>query len=172
MGQTPQKDEDFGGRPGELTVELPARFDAGLYFIGTIHTPWKSRADCPKNPREAKGAPCTIDVDPRYGAALAGIEAFAQIVVIYYMDRARRDLVVQLPRHLNIPRGTFSLRSPARPNPIALSVAPLLKVEGNRLHVAGLDCLDGTPLVDLKPYLATVDDAEQTGSRTRSTSSS
>ena len=109
MSQTPQQDEDFGGRPGELTVELPARFDAGLYFIGTIRTPWKSRADCPKNPREAKGAPCTIDVDPRYGAALAGIEAFAQIVVIYYMDRARRDLVVQLPRHLNIPRGTFSL---------------------------------------------------------------
>jgi tRNA-Thr(GGU) m(6)t(6)A37 methyltransferase TsaA len=171
MSQTPKPDEDFGARPGEVTVELPARFDSGLYFIGTIHTPWKSRADCPKNPREAKGAPCTIDVDPRYSAALAGLEAFSQIVVIYFMDRARRDLVVQLPRHLNIPRGTFSLRSPARPNPIALSVAPLLRIEGNRLHVAGLDCLDGTPLVDLKPYLKTVDGADQPGSTTRSASS-
>jgi tRNA-Thr(GGU) m(6)t(6)A37 methyltransferase TsaA len=171
MSPTPQPDDDFGARPGEVTIDLPADFDAGVYFIGTIHTPWKTRADCPKNPREAKGALCTVVVDPRYSAALAGIESFAQIVVVYYMDRARRDLVVQLPRHLNIPRGTFSLRSPARPNPIALSVAPLLRVEGNRLKVAGLDCLDGTPLLDLKPYLASVDGVEPVGSRTKPASS-
>jgi tRNA (Thr-GGU) A37 N-methylase len=73
------------------------------------------------------------------------------------MDRARRDLVIQMPRHLTIARGTFALRSPVRPNPIALSVVRLIKVEGRTLSVVGLDCIDGTPLLDLKPYLPTVD---------------
>ena len=144
-------------RPGEVAVELPERFDAGLYFVGTIRTPWKTRAECPKSPRESKRAVCTIELDPRYTAALAGIAAFSHVVVIYFMDRARRDLVTQVPRHLGEARGTFALRSPVRPNPISLSVAELLAVEGNRLTVAGLDCLDATPLLDLKPYYATVD---------------
>jgi len=146
-------------RPGEVAVALPERFDAGLYFIGTIRTPWKTRAECPKSPRESHGAVCTIELDPRYAAALTGIEAFSHVVVIYFMDRARRDLVTQVPRHLGEPRGTFALRSPVRPNPISLSVAELLAIEGNRLTVAGLDCLDATPLLDLKPYYATVDSA-------------
>jgi tRNA-Thr(GGU) m(6)t(6)A37 methyltransferase TsaA len=144
-------------RPGEIAIELPAEFDAGVYFIGTIHTPWKTRAECPKNPRESKGAICTIDVDERYRAGLAGLEAFTHVVVLYFMDRSQRDLIVQVPRHLGLPRGTFALRSPARPNPIAVSVAKLIAINGNRLTVAGLDCLDGTPLLDLKPYLPTVD---------------
>ena len=65
-----------------------------------------------------------------------------------------RDLVVQVPGHYGTARGTFALRSPARPNPIAISVAKLLKVEGNRLTVVGVDCLDNTALLDLKPYFA------------------
>jgi tRNA (Thr-GGU) A37 N-methylase len=73
------------------------------------------------------------------------------------MDRARRDLVLQVPRHYGEQRGTFALRSPARPNPIAASVATLLRVEGNVLSVVGLDCLDGTPLIDIKPYFASTD---------------
>ena len=72
------------------------------------------------------------------------------------MDKSRRDLVVQVPRHYNKPRGTFSLRSPVRPNPIAMSVVTL-KVEGTRLSVVGLDCLDNTPLIDIKPYFASTD---------------
>ena len=73
------------------------------------------------------------------------------------MDGARRDLVVQVPRHLGEPRGTFALRSPARPNPIALSVARLLRIDGATLEVKGLDCLDGTACLDIKPYFASID---------------
>ena len=73
------------------------------------------------------------------------------------MDQARRDLVVQAPRHYGEPRGTFALRSPVRPNPIAASVVKLVEVDGPRLSVVGLDCLDGTPLLDLKPYFASTD---------------
>ena len=73
------------------------------------------------------------------------------------MDKARRDLVVQVPGHYETGRGTFALRSPVRPNPIAMSVVQLVKIDGTRLSVLGLDCLDGTPLLDLKPYFASVD---------------
>ncbi len=143
-------------REGELAVRLPAQFDASLYFIGRIHTPWKRREDCPKNPRETDAA-CTIILDPRWAGGLQGLESVTHVVVLYWMDRARRDLVVQSPRHYAERRGTFALRSPVRPNPIAVSVARLVRIEGNALHVVGLDCLDGTPLLDLKPYFALTD---------------
>jgi tRNA-Thr(GGU) m(6)t(6)A37 methyltransferase TsaA len=143
-------------RPGEVKTALPERFDASLYFIGRIRTPWTRREDCPKNARESD-AVCTIEVDPRWAAALKGVETCSHLVVLYWMDKARRDLLVQAPRHYSEPRATFALRSPMRPNPIALSVVSLLRVEGTSLSVMGLDCLDGTPLLDLKPYFASVD---------------
>jgi tRNA-Thr(GGU) m(6)t(6)A37 methyltransferase TsaA len=139
-----------GIRDGEVAVELPEAFDAGLYFIGRIHTPWTRRADCPKNARESD-AICTIEVDARWAQALTGIETCTHIVVLYWMHQARRDLALQSPRHYARQRGTFALRSPVRPNPIALSVAQLVSVEGRLLKVRGLDCLDGTPLIDIKP---------------------
>jgi tRNA-Thr(GGU) m(6)t(6)A37 methyltransferase TsaA len=150
--------DDFGIREGEIAVDLPARTDASVYFIGRIYTPWRTRAECPKNARESD-AVCTIEVNPLWAPALAGLETCSHIVVLYWMDRSRRDLVVQVPRHYGTPRGTFALRSPARPNPIAMSVARLLKVQGNRLSAVGLDCLDDTPLLDLKPYFASTDAA-------------
>jgi tRNA-Thr(GGU) m(6)t(6)A37 methyltransferase TsaA len=143
-------------RPGEVTAALPERFDASLYFIGRMRTPWTRREDCPKNAR-ASDAVCTIEVDPRWAAALKGIETCSHLVVLYWMDKARRDLLVQAPRHYGEPRATFALRSPARPNPIALSVVRLLGVDGASLSVVGLDCLDGTPLLDLKPYFVSTD---------------
>jgi tRNA-Thr(GGU) m(6)t(6)A37 methyltransferase TsaA len=143
-------------REGEVGVDLPAEFDAGLYFIGRIRTPWARRDDCPKNARESQ-AVCTVEVDARWAVALTDIAACSHLLVLYWMHEARRDLVLQVPRHLGQPRGTFALRSPVRPNPIAASVARLLKVDGTRLSVIGLDCLDGTPLVDLKPYFASTD---------------
>ena len=148
-------------RPGETRTELPPEFDAGLYFIGTIRTPWHSRSDCPKNPREAGDAVSTIELDPRYAQALAGLEAYRHILVLYFMDRARRDLVIQVPRHSGLAQGTFALRSPARPNPIAASVVELLGIDGILLKVRGLDCLDGTPLLDLKPYRPAVDSPDR-----------
>ena len=142
-------------RPGEVAIALPDRFDAGLYFIGRIRTPWTKRDDCPKNAR-GSDAVCTIALDPRYAAALDGVATCSHLVVLYFMDRARRDLLVQAPRH-GARRGTFALRSPVRPNPIAMSVVRLLRLDGTNLEVVGLDCLDNTPLVDLKPYFASVD---------------
>ena len=146
----------YGIRDGEVAVELPKTFDAGLYFIGRIRTPWKTREECPKNARESE-AVCTIELDPRYAAALKGVETCSHLLVLYWMDKARRDLVLQSPRHHQEQRGTFALRSPVRPNPIAASVVRLVKADGPRLSVVGLDCLDGTPLLDLKPYFASTD---------------
>jgi tRNA-Thr(GGU) m(6)t(6)A37 methyltransferase TsaA len=147
----------YGIRGGEVTVPLPEEFDAGLYFIGRIHTPWTRREDCPKNPREAAAALCTIALDLRFAEGLAGLEGTSHVIVLYWMDRARRDLVRQMPRHLGEARGTFSLRSPARPNPIALSVARLLRIDGTTIEVQGLDCLDGTACIDIKPYFPSID---------------
>jgi tRNA-Thr(GGU) m(6)t(6)A37 methyltransferase TsaA len=154
-GSAPSADP-FGLREGEVAVELPDRFDASIYFIGRIRTPWNRREDCPKNGREAE-AVCTIELDPRWVQGLAGLETSSHVVVLYWMDRARRDLVLQAPRHYGEQRGTFALRSPVRPNPIAMSVARLLRVQGAKLSVVGLDCLDNTPLLDIKPYFASTD---------------
>jgi tRNA-Thr(GGU) m(6)t(6)A37 methyltransferase TsaA len=148
----------FSLREGEVATDLPAGFDASLYYIGRIRTPWTRREDCPKNGRESD-AVCTIEVDQRWAQGLKDVESCSHLVVLYWMDRAPRDIVLQVPRHYGVQRGTFSLRSPARPNPIAMSVVRLIKVEGAKLSVVGLDCLDGTPLIDIKPYFASTDAA-------------
>lgn len=153
-------DSDFGIRDGEVAIDLPATFDAGIHFIGRIRTPFRKREDCPKNGAESD-AVCTIELFERYAPGLLGIDTCTHLHVLYWMDKAPRNLVVQRPRHYGDGRGTFALRSPARPNPIALSVCPLLKVEGPVLTVTRLDCLDGTPLVDLKPYFASTDSAPE-----------
>ena len=142
-------------REGEIAVTLPEKFDAGVYFIGRIRTPWTRRDQCPKNARGSDAA-CTIALDERYAAALDGVASCTHLVVLYFMHEARRDLLVQMPRH-GERRGTFAIRSPVRPNPIAMSVVRLVRIEGTRLTVVGLDCLDGTPLIDIKPYFASVD---------------
>jgi tRNA-Thr(GGU) m(6)t(6)A37 methyltransferase TsaA len=149
-------EEEFGIREGEIAIELPEKTDADVYFIGRVRTPWTRREQCPKNARES-GVVCTIEIDPRYAAGLQGVEGCSHLLVLYWMDKSRRDLVLQAPRHYGDLHGTFSLRSPARPNPIAASVVALRQVSGNQLSVVGLDCLDGTPLIDIKPYFASTD---------------
>jgi tRNA-Thr(GGU) m(6)t(6)A37 methyltransferase TsaA len=148
--------DNEGMREGEVAVDLPADFDAGLYFIGRIRTPWTRRQDCPRNGRESE-ALCTIELDARYAAALKDVETASHLLILYWMDKARRDLVLQTPKHYGTQRGTFALRSPVRPNPIAASVVKLVKLDGTVLTVQGLDCLDGTPLLDIKPYFASTD---------------
>ena len=150
-------DDDFSKlREGEVAVALPVQTDAALYFIGRIRTPWQSREQCPKNPRESD-AVCTIELDPRWAPGLEGLATVTHVVLLYWMNRTRRDLVLQWPRHYGERRGTFALRSPARPNPIAISVARLVRIEGSTLLVTGVDCLDNTPLLDIKPYFASTD---------------
>ena len=140
-------------RPGELRVPLPAAFDGGVTFIGRIRTPWQRIEDCPKN-SDASDAVCGVELAEVYVPGLKDVETCTHLIVLYWMDRAPRDLVIQQPRVYGAARGVFALRSPARPNPIALSVVELVAIEGHVLRVRGLDCLDGTPLLDLKPYFA------------------
>jgi tRNA-Thr(GGU) m(6)t(6)A37 methyltransferase TsaA len=143
-------DDDDEPRAAEVAAPLPVATDAGVYFIGVIRTPWQTRGECPK--RGSPGGPvCAIIVDERWRQALSGIADHKRLQVLYWMHRARRDLVLQTPRRTGRTSGSFALRSPVRPNPIASSVVELVGVEGSTLHVRGLDCLDGTPLIDLKP---------------------
>jgi tRNA-Thr(GGU) m(6)t(6)A37 methyltransferase TsaA len=137
-------------RPGEKAVEWPGADDAGLIFIGRIHTPWTSRTDCPRQGRR-DGPVCRIEVFAPWAEALEGIDNYDSIEVLYWLHRSRRDIILQSPRSDGAIRGAFSLRSPVRPNPIATSLVSLIGLEGSTLLVRGLDCLDGTPLIDLKP---------------------
>lgn len=137
-------------RASERAVVPPAAGDAGLVFVGVIRTPWTERMDCPRQGR-ADGPACRIEVFEPWDQALEGIEAYPRLEVLYWLHLSRRDLVLQSPRDDGVSRGTFALRSPVRPNPIGTSVATLVRREGRVLVVTGLDCLDGTPLVDLKP---------------------
>jgi tRNA-Thr(GGU) m(6)t(6)A37 methyltransferase TsaA len=137
-------------RPGETSAPLPERQDAHLVFIGRLRTPFLTRDDCPRQGDIEAGPVCRVELDPHWRAALAGIESFATLDLLYWMHEARRDLLTQTPRG-GQPLGTFALRSPVRPNPIALSRVALIGVEDGVLLVRGLDCLDGTRLIDIKP---------------------
>ncbi|MGE3870511.1 MAG: tRNA (N6-threonylcarbamoyladenosine(37)-N6)-methyltransferase TrmO [Pseudorhodoplanes sp.] len=155
---------DFGVREGEQTLaEDPALADgdARIVLIGRIVSPWTARETCPKNMREARerGAPASVLVDPAYRPGLAGLERTSHLVILSWLGRAPRNLIVQKPRHAPAARGTFALRSPARPNPVGLHVARLLRLDvvTGRLDIDGIDVLDGTPVIDIKPYYASTD---------------
>ena len=137
-------------RPGEVAIELPDRTDAEIYFIGRIHTPWTDRLTCPRQGR-LDGPTCRIEVFPPWDKGLDSVAGLERLEVLYWLDQSRRDLALQSPRSDGQARGVFSLRTPVRPNPIGTAIVQLLKVEGSTLLVRGLDCLDGTPLLDLKP---------------------
>ncbi|KRE15889.1 tRNA-Thr(GGU) m(6)t(6)A37 methyltransferase TsaA [Bosea sp. Root381] len=138
-------------RPGETCAPLPERQDAHLVFIGRLRTPFASRDECPRRGDAENGPVCRVEIDEPWRGALAGIEDFEQLDLLYWMNLARRDLLTQTPRG-GQPTGTFALRSPVRPNPIALSRVRLLGIEDGALLVRGLDCVDGTPLLDIKPH--------------------
>lgn len=137
-------------RENEVAVDCLPRVDAELIFIGRIGTPWASRLECPRQGR-LDGPTCVIEIFEPWTEALDGIEAFERLEVLYWLHESRRDLVKQSPANDGSVRGTFALRSPVRPNPIGTSIVKLVSRDGNRIHVCGLDCLDGTPLLDLKP---------------------
>ncbi len=137
-------------RPHEISVPIEEPDDARLFFIGRIHTPWKDRKDCPRQGK-VDGPECRIEIFEPWVPALKGIEEYDKIELLYWLDKARRDLIVQNPAHSDNIFGTFALRSPVRPNPIGTVLAKLVSVDGPNLIVRGLDCLDGTPLIDLKP---------------------
>lgn len=137
-------------RPGEVAVEPPAPTDASLVFIGAIRTPWTSRLVTPRQGR-ADGPICRLEIFEPWRQALDGVEKFERLEVLYWLHMSRRDLVMQSPASDGAARGTFSLRSPVRPNPIGTSIVTFVGIEGPALLVRGLDCVDGTPLLDIKP---------------------
>ena len=143
-------------RAGEVVVALPETADAALHFIGRIRSAYATPADCPKNTL-ARTEPAVIEIDAPYDQGLAGIDGFSHLIALYWLDRSRRDVIVQTPSHKAGPHGVFSLRSPVRPNPIGLAVVEVLGRAGNRITIRATDCADGTPLIDLKPYLASSD---------------
>lgn len=151
-------------RPGEVPVPFdPAARadDARLVYIGRIRSPWSSRETCPKNIRAAResGKGASIEIDAPWRAGLKDLKPGMALIVLYWMDRARRDLAVQAPRHSAGTHGVFSIRSPVRPNPIAVGVVRCLAVDREQgiLAIDAIDALDGTPLLDIKPWLETTD---------------
>ena len=150
-------------RSGEVALPFdPARVadDARLQVIGRLRSPW-SRGNCPKNLREARdrGGQFTAEIAAPFRPGLVGLTAGQAVILLYWTGLARRDLIVQSPAHRDGPTGVFALRSPARPNPVALAAVRLLAIDPDAglLTLDALDAFDGTPLLDVKPWLPTVD---------------
>src|SRR3954453_7763224 len=137
-------------RRGEQAVQGPEAGDAGLVFIGRIRTPWTSRLETPRQGR-LDGPVCRIELFAPWVPALAGLDRFERVEVLYWLHLSRRDLVLQSPADDGTARGTFALRSPVRPNPIGTSLAKLVGMEGDTVLVRGLDCPPGPPPLDPKP---------------------
>ncbi len=135
--------------------------DASVIFIGKINSPWKTRAQCPKNIAQAREREqiATLEISKPWRLGLNGLDRSSHLILLYWMQEARRDLIVQQPHHRPEPTGVFSLRSPARPNPIAISTVRLIEFNQDTgiVTIDAIDCLDGTPLLDIKPWFETVD---------------
>lgn len=124
--------------------------------IGVVRSPYRSTADIPKGLGARHEAEGRIEVDPALEAGLADVEGFSHLYLIWVFDRAGEPELVAWPPADDRPHGVFATRSPRRPNPIGLTVVELLGREGNVLAVRGVDMLDGTPVLDLKPYLSSI----------------
>lgn len=129
--------------------------------IGVVRSPYTESGQIPKGPGAKHDAEGSLDLLPEFEPGLQDIEGFSHLYVLWVFDRSTDwDLIAHPPIDERRPHGVFATRSPRRPNPIGLTVVRLLRREGARLHVAGLDMLDGSPILDLKPYLSSVPDEE------------
>jgi tRNA-Thr(GGU) m(6)t(6)A37 methyltransferase TsaA len=126
--------------------------------IGIVRTPFADHAGMPIQTVAAKGVQGTVELDPAYADALADLDGFTHLHLITHMHRTRGVSLRVTPYLDTVPRGVFATRSPKRPNPIGLSLVRLVRIEGAVLHVEELDLLDGTPLLDIKPYVPPFDD--------------
>lgn len=135
--------------------------DARLVFIGRIRSPWRERSACPKNMRAAleTGQRGSLVLDAPYRDGLLGLEAYSHVHILTWLDRVPRTLIVQKPRHAPEAKGTFALRSPIRPNPVGLHTVKLLALDCTTgvIELEAIDALDGTPVLDIKPYFPSVD---------------
>lgn len=125
--------------------------------IGIIHTPHKSAEGTPIQPLKAKGCRGTVEIDPELTPALQDLSGFERIWLICWFHRSNKPKLIVKPYMQDHLRGLFATRAPSRINPIGLSSVRLLKVEGNILEVEDVDMLDGTPILDIKPYVPRFD---------------
>jgi len=121
--------------------------------IGIIHSPFKDIKGMPIQPAGAKGIAGTIEIKPEYVDGLQDIEGFSHIILIYHFHLSKGYSLKVKPFLDENLRGVFATRAPRRPNPIGISVVKLVRVEGNVLHIEDIDIVDGTPLLDIKPYV-------------------
>jgi tRNA-Thr(GGU) m(6)t(6)A37 methyltransferase TsaA len=128
-----------------------------LIAIGVVHTPHRQAAGSPVQAALATGVRGTVEVFPEYAAGLRDLDGFERIWLVYWFHRARAAELVVTPYLDTTPRGLFATRAPCRPNPIGLSAVQLLGIVGSVLEVEGLDILDNTPLLDIKPYIPAFD---------------
>ena len=125
--------------------------------IGIIHSPFKEPGGTPLQTVAGKGIEGSVEVFHEYLEGLADLEGFSHIMLVYHFHLSRGTPLKVKPFLDNRVRGVFSTRSPNRPNPIGISVVQLVKIEGNMLHVKDLDIVDGSPLLDIKPYVPEID---------------
>ena len=126
--------------------------EAAIRFIGRVETPYRTLSECPRNV-DPNGPVCTIQIDPEYAAGLVGLEAGQHVWVLYWLHDADREALVRRRRDDGAERGVFALRSPHRPNPIGAAAVRIDAIRETSLEVRGLDCLDGTPLLDIRPAM-------------------
>ena len=124
--------------------------------IGFVRSTYQQTSDVPKGFGAKHDAEGVLDVQPEFEHGLTDIEGFSHLYVVWVFDRAEGFELLGVPPTDDRPHGVFATRSPKRPNPIGLTVVELLRRDGCRLHVRGLDMLDGTPILDIKPYLSSV----------------
>jgi len=128
--------------------------------IGFIKTPFETKEGMPIQPTGAKDVKGTIEIDPIYVEGLADLDGFSHVILIYHFHMTKTYELTVKPFMDDNLHGIFSTRAPKRPNPIGFSVVKLNKLEGNILHIENIDVLDGTPLLDIKPYIPDVDSPE------------
>jgi len=126
-------------------------------LIGVIHSPFKEPEGTPIQPASAKGTNGIVGIFPEYAEGLKDIEGFSHIILLYHFHLSKGSALIAKPYMDNEMHGIFAMRGPSRPNPIGISVVRLVKVEGNMLHIQDVDIVDGTPLLDVKPYIPEFD---------------
>ena len=133
--------------------------------IGVIHSPFKKPKGVPIQPSAAKGVRGTVEIFPEYSPGLKDLDGFSHIILIYHFHLAKPGGLLVRPYMDDEEHGVFATRAPARPNPIGISVVRLISVEENVLHIEDVDIVDGTPLLDIKPYVPEFDirDVERIG---------
>jgi len=121
--------------------------------IGVIHSPFHSLEEMPIQPTSDISAPGSVEIYPEYSDGLKDLEGFSHIYLLYHFHKISQSKLLVTPFLDREPRGIFSTRAPSRPNPIGLSLIKIVRIENNLIHVAQVDVLDGTPVLDIKPYV-------------------